>query len=51
MKRAHRRIHLLIWAALTPATVIAAFIFWQMRPATPFSELPASIEAMSDEAR
>ena len=51
MKRPHRRVHFVIWAVLAPATALAAAIFWQMRPATPFSELPASIEMLSDEAR
>lgn len=44
MKRPHRRLHLLTWFILTPVTVIAAYYFWTMRPATPYSELPSSIE-------
>ncbi len=45
MKRPHRRSHLLIWLVLAPITAIAAFLFWTMRPMTPYSELPENIEA------
>lgn len=51
MKRPYRRIHLLIWLILAPATAIAGYIAWQMRPAAPYSELPPGIETLSDEER
>ena len=49
MRRPHRRMHLLLWALLAPATAIAAVIFWLDRPSTPLTDLPASIEALSAE--
>ncbi len=44
MKRPHRRIHVMIWLILGPLTTVTAILFWTMRPATPYTELPPSIE-------
>lgn len=46
MKRPHRRIHLLMWLFIGPATAVAAFVFWTMRPSTPFTEIPESIRSL-----
>ena len=48
MKRPHRRIHFLFWLFIAPITAVAGFLFWQMRPATPFTDLPPGIEAISE---
>ncbi len=45
MKRPHRRVHLLVWAILAPATIAAGLFAWMQRPATPYSEIPGVIEA------
>jgi hypothetical protein len=44
MKRPHRRMHLLMWLLLAPATAIAGYLFWTMRPATPYADLPPAID-------
>ena len=47
MKRPHRRIHLLAWLALAPATALAGLWFWTQRPQTPYADgLPGAIEAI-----
>ena len=46
MKRPHRRVHLLVWLALAPATALAGFYFWTQRLATPYSDLPPAIETL-----
>lgn len=52
MKRPHRRIHLLAWLLLAPATAIAGFYFWSQRPETPYTgDLPAGIETVDDAAQ
>lgn len=51
MKRPHRRFHLLIWVILAPVTAIAAFLFWTLRPDTPFTDLPPGIDDISTDAR
>ena len=51
MKRPHRRFHLLIWLLLAPATAIAAWVAWQTRPATPYTDLPPSVETLPEEGR
>ncbi len=48
MKRPHRRTHFLLWMAIAPITAIAGIIFWQMRPSTPYTDLPPDIEETSD---
>ncbi len=51
MKRPHRRVHFLIWLLIAPITAVVGFVFWQMRPATPFTELPPGVEAVSETLR
>ncbi len=48
MKRPHRRIHFLFWIVIAPITALVGYFSWQMRPATPFTELPPGIETISD---
>jgi len=50
MKRPHRRLHFLIWLILAPATLLAGIYAWMQRPQTPYSELPAGIEALDERA-
>ena len=52
MKRPHRRLHLLAWLALAPATAIAGFWFWTQRPQTPYADrLPEAIEHIEPAGR
>ena len=50
MKRPHRRMHFLFWILAAPITALAGFVFWQMRPATPFTDLPPGIEEITETA-
>ena len=50
MKRPHRRIHLMIWWLIAPATLAAGIVAWLQRPQTPFTELPTSIETLDHDA-
>ena len=46
MKRPHRRVHLLIWLAVAPATFVAGLFAWLQRPLTPFTDIPNSVEQL-----
>ncbi len=50
MKRPHRRMHVLMWLVLAPATLIAGVFAWMQRPQTPFSEIPDAIEIIDESA-
>ncbi len=47
MKRPHRRMHLMVWLIIAPVTAIVAFTFWDLRPVTPYDELPAAIQKLN----
>ena len=49
MKRPHRRIHLVVWLLLAPATAVAAIVAWTMRPQEAFTDLPPGVEALSND--
>ncbi|MEL7490342.1 MAG: hypothetical protein AAGJ73_06460 [Pseudomonadota bacterium] len=44
MRKPHRRIHLLIWLALAPATLAAALYALRLAPVDQQTELPVFIE-------
>lgn len=48
MKRPHRRIHFLFWIVIAPITALVGYLSWQMRPETPFTDLPPGIEEISE---
>ena len=50
MKRPHRRMHLMLWLLLAPATAAVAIVAWTMRPQDAFSDLPPGIETLSDDS-
>ena len=43
MRRAHRRLHVLLWLAVAPAAIIGLYIALNARPAEPTSDLPETI--------
>ena len=45
MRKPHRRAHLLLWLALAPATLIAAWVAYSMAPVDQRTALPTFIEA------
>ncbi len=48
MKRPHRRLHFLFWLIAAPVAIIGAFLSWNQRPQTPYSDLPAAIRDLPD---
>lgn len=48
MKRPHRRIHFLIWIGIAPIVAICSIIAWKMKPDTPHTDLPPSINKISE---
>jgi hypothetical protein len=43
MRRAHRSTHVLFWALILPATLIALAVALSARKGDPYTELPAAI--------
>jgi len=49
MKRPHRRMHFLFWLIAAPVVIIGAFFSWNLRPHTPYTELPPAISDISEQ--
>jgi hypothetical protein len=43
MRRAHRRIHVLVWLILAPAVALGVYAAVTQRPREPVTELPDAI--------
>ena len=50
MKRVHRRLHLIIWIVLAPMTIVVGVLCWTLRPNTPYTDLPRSIQTLTTAA-